>query len=332
MARSRKKIPQEPPRLARELASLVTEGADPRNRDLDTLAPGAITRRIHREMASVLPAIREVLPEVTELAARAAEAFRGGGRLVFVGAGTSGRLGVLEAAECPPTFGVPPGRVVGVIAGGRRTLVRSREGVEDQRRPARDRMRRLGVDSRDIVVGLAASRRTPFVVAALDEARRRGATTALIHCNPPGPEERGVDLVIAPQVGPEIIAGSTRMKGGTAQKIILNLLTTTAMILTGRVFGSLMVDLEARSKKLRERSLRLVQEAAGVDRRRAARRLKEAGGSVKVAILMERAGLSRRQALRCLQESQGFLRRALRASGADPHPPSRRHPPRGGLR
>lgn len=318
MARSRRS--RRRPSVAESLAGLVSESADPRHRDLDTLTPDQIARRIHDETAEVLPAIQQVLPQVSLLAQWVADAFRAGRRLVLVGAGTSGRLGVLEAAECPPTFGTPPGQVVGVIAGGRGTLVRSREGVEDQRAPARSRIRSLGVGSGDVVVGLAASRRTPFVLSALDEARRREARTALIHCNPPGPEDREVDLVIRPQVGPEVIAGSTRMKAGTAQKIILNMVTTTAMVLTGRVFGNLMVDLQARSVKLRERSLRLVQQCTGVSRRQAARLLSEAGGRVKVAILMGRGGVTRPAARRLLKEHDGFLRRALAACGADPEP------------
>jgi N-acetylmuramic acid 6-phosphate etherase len=302
------------------LAGLVSESADPRHADLDTLAAGQIVRRIHEETAGVLPAIQEVLPHVEVLAEWVAEAFRRGGRLLMAGAGTSGRLGVLEAAECPPTFGTSPKQVVGIIAGGRRTLVRSREGVEDQKAPARAEIRKHRVGPSDVVVGLAASRRTPFVLSALGEARRRGARTALIHTNPPGPEDRDVDLVIRPQVGPEVIAGSTRMKAGTAQKIILNMVTTTAMILTGRIFGNLMVDLQARSVKLRERSLRLVQQTTGLSRTRAAGLLSAAGGSVKVAILMGRGGVTRPKARRLLRENDGFLRRALVACNADPEP------------
>lgn len=313
--------PRRPPKsLAETLSRLVTETPDPAHEDLDTLAPEAVVRRIHGETSRVVGAVEEVLGPVAALAERVAGAFRSGGRLFFVGAGTSGRLGVLEAAECPPTFGTPPGRVVGIVAGGHRTLVRSREGVEDQRAPAREEIRRHRVGAEDVVVGLAASRRTPFVLAALAEARRRGAATALIHCNPPGPEERGVDFVIRPQVGPEIIAGSTRMKSGTAQKMILNLVTTTAMVLTGRVFGNLMVDLQAKSEKLRERSLRLVRRTTGVSRARASRLLADAGGSVKVAILMGRAGVTMRQARRYLKESDGFLRDALARAGVDSRP------------
>ncbi|MBD3336558.1 MAG: N-acetylmuramic acid 6-phosphate etherase [Candidatus Eisenbacteria bacterium] len=302
---------------AGELARLVTESADRRHVDLDTLDAAGIAARIHGEMAAVWPAVEATLPQVARLADWAAEAFRSGGRLLFAGAGTSGRLGVLEAAECPPTFGVSPGMVAGLIAGGRQTLVRSREGVEDERQPARQAVRRLRVGPSDILVGLTASRRTPYVVSALDEARRRGARTALIHCNPPGAEDRRVDLVIAPQVGPEVIAGSTRMKSGTAQKLILNILTTTAMIRSGRVFGNLMVDLQARSFKLRERSLRLVQQTTGLDRAGARRALRAAGGRVKLAILMELAGVSRRRAVALLKEHAGFLRRALEACGVD---------------
>jgi N-acetylmuramic acid 6-phosphate etherase len=318
----------EEPVAARALAGLVTESGDPRHEDLDLLTSRAIVGRIHEETAGILPVLEAVLGDVARLAEWAAEAFRNGGRLVFVGAGTSGRLGVLEAAECPPTFGTPPGRVIGVIAGGRRTLVRSREGVEDEREPARREIRRLGVGPRDVVVGLSASRRTPYVAAALAEAGRRKARTALVHCNPPGPEDRKVDLAIRLMVGPEVIAGSTRMKAGTVQKIVLNMVTTAAMVRTGRVYGNLMVDLEARSLKLRERSLRLVQTTTGVSRPRARRLLEASGGRVKVAILMERAGVDRVRAVRLLSGSAGFLRRALETAGVPSHPRGR--PPRAG--
>ncbi|MBU1699420.1 MAG: N-acetylmuramic acid 6-phosphate etherase [Candidatus Eisenbacteria bacterium] len=316
--RRRANQPRKP--VADLLAELVTESVHPEHQDLDLLSAREIVERIHVEMSTVPAVVEGVLPEIATLAEWAASAFRSGGRLIFVGAGTSGRLGVLEAAECPPTFGVPVGQVVGVIAGGRGTLVRSREGVEDERAPARREIRRLETGMTDIVVGLAASRRTPFVLAALSEARRRGARTVLLHCNPPGPEEAEVDLVIRPRVGPEIIAGSTRMKSGTAQKIILNLITTTAMVLAGRVFGNLMVDLQARSLKLRERSLRLVQQTTGVSRPQAGQLLKSAGGSVKVAILMGRAGVTRRRAHQLLARHDGFLRRALEESGVDSRP------------
>jgi N-acetylmuramic acid 6-phosphate etherase len=308
------------PSSAQVLAALVTERPDPRYENLDTLGTRELVRLIHRESRRVWTAVEAVLPQVARLADWVAEAFRRGGRLVFVGAGTSGRLGVMEAAECPPTFGTPPRQVVGIIAGGRRTLVRSREGVEDQRAPARREIRRLGVGPEDVVVGLAASRRTPFVQAALAEARRRGARTALIHTNPPGPGEEAADLVIRPQVGPEVLAGSTRMKSGTAQKLILNMVTTAAMIRTGRAFGNLMVDLRAASLKLRERSVRLVRQTTGLDRPQAQALLRRAGGRVKVAILMGRTGMSRRQAQEALERAGGFLRKALEAAGADPRP------------
>jgi N-acetylmuramic acid 6-phosphate etherase len=307
-------------RTADILAGLTTEAVHPEHQDLDLLPAAEIARRIHGEMAAVPAIIEAVLPEVTRLAEWAAAAFRDGGRLIFAGAGTSGRLGVLEAAECPPTFGVPPGQVVGVIAGGRRTLVRSREGVEDERLPARREMRRLAVGERDVVVGIAASRRTPFVLAALAEARRRGSRTALLHCNPPGPEEKEADLVIRLSVGPEIISGSTRMKSGTAQKMVLNLITTTAMVLAGRVFGNLMVDLQARSLKLRERSIRLIRQTTGLSRSGARGLLQSAGGRVKLAILMGRTGLSRRRARRLLDRHGGFLRKALDECGVDSRP------------
>jgi N-acetylmuramic acid 6-phosphate etherase len=238
-----------------------------------------------------------------------ARALSRGGRLVFVGAGTSGRLGVIEAAECPPTFGTPPALVQAVIAGGRRAVFRSAEGAEDDAAEGARQIRRR-TRAGDVVVGIAASGVTPFVRAALAEARRRKAQTVLVTCNPTVPS-RAARVVITLAVGPEVLAGSTRLKAGTATKLTLNTLTTAAFARLGKVYGNRMVDLRPRSAKLRARALALVRELGGVGEREAARLLRAAAGSAKLAIAMARLGLPAREASRRLRAAAGSLRRAL---------------------
>jgi N-acetylmuramic acid 6-phosphate etherase len=236
-----------------------------------------------------------------------------GGRLFFVGAGTSGRLGVLEAAECPPTFGTPPRLVQAIMAGGRASVFRSREGAEDDGAAATREVRRR-VRSGDVVVGVSASGVTPFVSAALSEARRRGAVTALVACNAAPAAGAGARVIIDPRPGPEVLAGSTRLKAGTATKLVLNTLTTASMVRLGRVYGNRMVDVQPRSRKLRDRALRLVEELGGVSRPRATRALTVARGRVRVAIVMARTGATPRAAARALANAKGSLRAVLEAS------------------
>jgi N-acetylmuramic acid 6-phosphate etherase len=245
------------------------------------------------------------------------DALRRGGRLVFVGAGTSGRLGVLEAAECPPTFGTRPGLVQAIMAGGRGAVFRSREGAEDDARAARRAVRER-VRRGDVVVGVSASGVTPFAAAALAEARRRGAGTVLVACNKAVLRGRtaralGATVVIAPGPGPEVLAGSTRLKAGTATKLVLNTLTTASMTRLGKVYGNRMVDMQPRSAKLRARAVRLVAELAGVSRGRARTLLAAARGRARLAIVMARRGLSAPAAARALAEAGGSLRAALQA-------------------
>jgi len=235
-------------------------------------------------------------------------ALRRGGRLIFVGAGTSGRLGVLEAAECPPTFNTRPGTVGAVMAGGRRAVFRSQEGAEDRTDEPRKALQKLR--PRDAVIGIAASGVTPYVLSALETARRRGAATLLVTCNKPLKPARA-DVVIAARTGPEPLTGSTRLKAGTATKIILNTLTTLAMVQNGKVYDHWMVDLQPRSQKLRARALRLVSGLGGVSPARAARLLKSSGGRAKTAIVMARRNVDRRSAERRLRAAGGFLRAAL---------------------
>jgi N-acetylmuramic acid 6-phosphate etherase len=241
---------------------------------------------MNREDRAVPAAISKVIPEISRVVDSVADSLRNGGRLIYAGAGTSGRLGVLDAAECPPTFGVPPRMVQAIIAGGRQTLVRSREGVEDDKAAAVRDIAKLKPTSRDIVIGIAASGRTPYPLAALKHAKACQARTALIVCNSLPEKPVYVDVLIAPVLGPEILTGSTRLKAGTATKLILNMITTAAMVQIGKTYGNLMVDLRATSQKLSERSRRILVEALGVSYAEAGALLKRSHGEVKTAIAM----------------------------------------------
>lgn len=258
-----------------------------------------------------MEAVGEVLDHVAEAVDRVVTAFREGGRLIYVGAGTSGRLGVLDAAEIPPTFGTDPALVQGVIAGGSDALVRAEEGAEDDPRTGAAAIEDREVAPPDVVTGIAAGSTTPYVIGALREAKRRGATTIFLTCVPPEatPLADEVDLVIAPPVGPEAIAGSTRLKAGTATKLVLNAITTGAMVRLGKTFGNLMVDLRVHSAKLEERGLRILRELLDIDGEEAADLLDRAEGRVKAALVMGRTGVDREEAERRLAEVDGVLRR-----------------------
>jgi N-acetylmuramic acid 6-phosphate etherase len=305
-----------------------TEAPNPASQDLDRLSPAAIARLMNREDLRAVRAVGRSAARIGAAAELIARALRRGGRLIFVGAGTSGRLGVLEAAECPPTFGTAATLVRGVIAGGRGAVFRSREGAEDDEQ---DGARQLRAVTRrgDVVVGLSASGVTPFVGAALRAARGRGAATVLVACNPRAVRGRLADVVIALDTGPEVLAGSTRLKAGTATKVVLNTLTTAAMARLGRVFGNRMVDVQPRSRKLRDRALRLVGELAGVSRPAAARALDASGGRPRVAIVMARRSLSRKTAMRVLRAAGGDLRAALGPARPRRRPASRSRRHRG---
>jgi N-acetylmuramic acid 6-phosphate etherase len=286
-----------------------TERPAPRVRHLDRLTPLGLARLMNRADRSALRAAGRAGPDIARAVDLAVRALRGGGRLIFVGAGTSGRLGVLEAAECPPTFGVRPSTVQAVMAGGRRAVFRSREGAEDDAAAGRREMRRRA-RAGDVVVGIAASGVTPFVRAALAEARRRRAVGILVTCNP-RVRAGAARLVVRLDTGSEVLAGSTRLKAATATKLALNTLTTATFVRLGKVHGDRMVDLEPRSAKLRARALRLVEELGGVSRGRAARLLRSAGGHAKTAIAMARLDLDAAEARRRLREAGGTLRRVL---------------------
>jgi len=289
---------------------LATEQVNRASRALDLLTPLRIVLLMNREGRRAVLAVARVRRQIATAVETIVAALRRRGRLFFVGAGTSGRLGVLEAAECPPTFGTPRRLVQAIIAGGHAAVFRSREGAEDDARAA---ARAVGTRVRpgDVVVGVSASGVTPFVRAALATARRRGARTVLVACNPPPTRGARADVVIAPAPGPEVLAGSTRLKAGTATKLVLNTLTTATMARLGKVYGNRMVDLQPRSAKLRERAVRLIAEIAGVRPLLARRALAESGGSVRVAIVIARYGLSRRRAARVLRDAGGSLRGVL---------------------
>jgi len=290
--------------------SLPTEAINPATLAIDRLSPVDIVEGMMAEDRKMLAAVQREKERIAVGIDIITQALRTHGRVFFVGAGTSGRLGVLEAAECPPTFGTPRRLVQAIIAGGHAAVFRSREGAEDDARAA---ARAVGTRVRpgDVVVGVSASGVTPFVRAALATARRRGARTVLVACNPPPTRGARADVVIAPAPGPEVLAGSTRLKAGTATKLVLNTLTTATMARLGKVYGNRMVDLQPRSAKLRERAVRLIAEIAGVRPLLARRALAESGGSVRVAIVIARYGLSRRRAARVLRDAGGSLRGVL---------------------
>ena len=287
----------------------LTERRNPRSSTIDTASALEIVDLIGAEDAGVPAAVAKARVEIARAIDLVEAAFRAGGRLIYVGAGTSGRLGVLDAAECPPTFGTPPEMVVGVIAGGAPALVRSVEGAEDDVEAVVWELNTLAVGRQDVVIGIAASGTTPYVGAALARAQALGARTAFLSCTePPDRLRESCDVCITVLVGPEIVTGSTRMKAGTATKLVLNTLTTGAMIRLGKTYGNLMVDLRAWNDKLVDRSQRIVMEAAGLDRQAAQTVIEAADGSVKTAIVMARRGVGREEAERLLQEHAGRLR------------------------
>jgi len=294
-------------------ARLATEQRNPRTFDLDMLDVLGVLERISAEDHTVPAAVEKEMPHITQAVELVVASFREGGRLIYVGAGTSGRLGVLDASECPPTFGSDPEMVQGVMAGGNGALVRAVEGAEDRAEEGEQAMLERNVGPTDTVIGLAASRRTPFVVAALGKARALGARTAYVTCTPRAEFRLDVDVAICPEVGPEVVMGSTRMKSGTAQKLVLNMITTAAFVRMGKVYENMMVDLMATSQKLVERSRRTVMTVTGVDYETAAQAIDEAGRSVKTAIVMLRVRCSRAEAEARLGRAGGFVRRAIEA-------------------
>jgi N-acetylmuramic acid 6-phosphate etherase len=293
------------------LAKLSTEQRNPASVDLDTLETEAVLRLINAQDKLVPLAVEHEIPYIIEAVELIVSALKKGGRLFYVGAGTSGRLGVVDASECPPTFGTDPRMVQGIMAGGNEALFRSREGAEDSPDGGRAAIDNAEISSLDVVCGIAASRRTPFVVGAVGRARELGAKTIYVTTNPRAHFDIQVDVAICPEVGPEVLMGSTRMKSGTAQKLILNMLTTTAMVKLGKVYENMMVDLQLTNAKLVERSKRIVAMATGVSYEKAAEGLEAAGGHVKTAIVMLKAGVDAAEAKRRLEKADGFVRGAI---------------------
>jgi N-acetylmuramic acid 6-phosphate etherase len=294
-----------------DLSQLATEQANPAARELDTKPALEIARIINAEDAKVAAAVEHVLPQIATAIDWAAHALRSGGRLIYVGAGTSGRIAALDAAECPPTFNTDPKMVQFVIAGGAKALAGATEADEDSRALGASEMRRKHVGKNDVVVGLAASGRTPFTVAAVEYSRDAGAKTIAITCNRGTPLAMAAEFAIVVETGPEVVAGSTRMKAGTAEKMVLNMLSTGAMVRLGYVYGNLMVNLHRKNSKLAERSVSIVQRAMGVKERDAAAVLKSAKNNVPVAIVMAKADVNRSIAVQSLARTGGHVRNAI---------------------
>lgn len=296
---------------AGNLDRLVSERVNPATADIDRMGALEIVRAMNAEDATVADAVHRELPRIAVAVERIAARLRRGGRLVYIGAGTSGRLGVLDASECPPTFGTPPELVVGWIAGGTPALTNTADGVEDDADAGRKDAERLEIGEADVLVGVAASGRTPYVLGAVAFAKERGALTIGVACNTGVPLADLVDVMIAPLVGPEVIAGSTRLKAGTAQKMVLNMLSTGTMVLLGKTFGNLMVDLRATNVKLRRRAVAIVQAATGLDEAAAAVSLRAADDEVKTAIVAARAEIDSAVARERLAATGGSVRASL---------------------
>lgn len=303
----------QPANSAQEQAvmTLATEQRNPATTAIDRMSPLEIAQVMNAEDAKVAAAIEQELPKIGQAIGEIAARLRQGGRLIYVGAGTSGRLGVLDAAECPPTFHVPPEQVIGLLAGGPSAQTQAQENQEDRAEAGEADLRYLALKAKDIVVGLAASGRTPYVLGAVHYANAQGALSIGIACNACSPLERAVHIMIAPVVGPEVIAGSTRLKAGTAQKMVLNMLSTGSMILLGKTFGNLMVDVRATNYKLQQRAVHIISIAAEVAKEEAEELLNSCEGEVKTAILMSKAHLTPAQARSKLSEHNGVLHATL---------------------
>ena len=301
-------------RIERPLSVLDTEKVNPATIEIDRMSPLEIVQVINDEDAKVAQAVKQVLPQIAGAIEEIATRLRGGGRLIYFGAGTSGRLGALDASECPPTFNVPQEMVIACIAGGTQALGQAHEDFEDSSEAGQADAARLGVCEKDAVIGITASGRTPYVRGAIAYAKDRGALTIGLACNTNTPLEREVEIMITPLVGPEVITGSTRLKAGTAQKMVLNMLSTGTMILLGKTLGNLMVDVQATNYKLQQRALSIVRQATGLNDDAARMLLETSGGEVKTAILVARANIPPEQARERLAEHGYVLRAALEAA------------------
>lgn len=298
-----------------DLTKMTTETRNQSTMNLDQMTPLEIVVAMNKEDRSVPLAIEKVLPQVAELVSVVEEAFRKGARLFYMGAGTSGRLGVLDASECPPTYGVPDTMVVGLIAGGDIALRYPAEGAEDSRDLGKKDLEDRNLTKDDVVVGVAASGRTPYVLGGLDYAKSLGCKTAAISCNKGSAIGQVADIAIEAEVGPEVLTGSTRLKSGTAQKLILNMITTASMVRIGKSYQNLMVDMVQSNEKLCTRAENIVMEATGVEREEARRCIDEANGSCKVAVTMILADCDVQTALKLLEDAKGHVRGAVRLGG-----------------
>ena len=297
--------------LLQTLSTLITEQRNPNSMHVDSLSALEIVQLMNQEDKQVPLAIEKCLPQIAQAVECIVAAFQQGGRLVYIGAGTSGRLGVLDASECPPTFGVSPEMVKGIIAGGERALRHPIEGAEDSKEQAVIDLQTIQFSSKDVLVGIAASGRTPYVIGALEYAKSLGSATVSIASNPNSAMANIVDIAIDTVVGPEVLTGSSRLKSGTAQKLVLNMLTTASMILMGKCYQNLMVDVQASNEKLKARAIRIVMQATDCDKALAEETLKLADQDAKLAIMMILSGLDRAQAEALLEKHQGKLQLAL---------------------
>lgn len=297
--------------LISALSQLVSEGRNPQTMDIDLLSSLEIVARLNQQDKLVPLAVEKVLPDIAIAVDKITHAFQKGGRLVYMGAGTSGRLGVLDASECPPTFGVSDEMVIGLIAGGNQAMFKAVEGAEDSIELGKKDLINIGLSQDDVLVGIAASGRTPYVIGGLRYANEIGATTVALSCNPTSTIAEIATIDISPVVGPEALSGSTRLKSGTAQKLILNMLTTASMIRLGKSYQNLMVDVKATNEKLTARATRIVMQATECDERTAKQVLTETGYDVKLAILIQLTGMDKSQAKTQLDIKGGFLRKAV---------------------
>lgn len=298
--------------LLQTLSTLITEQRNPNSMHVDSLSALEIVQLMNEEDKQVSLAIEKCLPQIAQAVECIVAAFQQGGRLVYIGAGTSGRLGVLDASECPPTFGVSPEMVKGIIAGGERALRHPIEGAEDSKTHAVVDLQTIQFSSKDVLVGIAASGRTPYVIGALEYAKSLGSVTVSIASNPNSAMANIVDIAIDTVVGPEVLTGSSRLKSGTAQKLVLNMLTTASMILMGKCYQNLMVDVQASNEKLKARAIRIVMQATDCDKALAEETLKQADQNAKLAIMMILSGLDRAQAEALLEKHHGKLQLALK--------------------
>lgn len=299
-----------------DLSQMITEGRNPVSQNIDELSTEAMLRVINDEDKKVALAVEAIVPQIADAVDAICAAFQAGGRLIYCGAGTSGRLGILDASECPPTFGTPREQVIGLIAGGHTAILQAVENAEDNREQGAQDLKDIHFSRHDVLVGIAASGRTPYVLGALAYANELGATTVSLTCNPGSAMSQVAAIALTPVVGPEVVTGSSRMKAGTAQKLVLNMLSTGSMIRSGKVYGNLMVDVEATNQKLVQRQVNIVMQATDCDDATASAALTACGGHCKTAILMVLADLAADEAKALLSQHQGFIRQALQAAGA----------------